>query len=125
MSVTHTPLHFIEIQAIGNYSLFLGDDDGICVAVLLQWKDLNLHYHNITVVPDTLFDIRHDSISIKVIYHTLYNVSVVHMCSGQDIIPLCIGLYYCESQQVYMMIILCVCSSLGQLIAVMYLVHPV
>ena len=75
----HTHLSiFIEIQAIGNYSLFLGDDDGICVAVLLQWKDLNLLYHNITVVPDTLFDIRHDSISIKVIYHTLYNVSVVH-----------------------------------------------
>ena len=60
------------------------------------------------MVPDTLFDIRHDSISVKVIYHTLYNVSVVHMCSGQDIIPLCIGLYYCESQQVYMMdIIMC------------------
>ena len=87
----------IETQAIGNYSLVLGDNDGVSVAVLLQWKDINLLYHNITVVPDTLSDIRHDGITLKVLYHTHYNVSIVHMCGGPNSISLCIGLYYCKS----------------------------
>ena len=88
---------FIETQPLQNYSLVLGDDNGISVAVLLQWKDVNPLYHNITVVPDTLLDISHDSITVKVLYCTLYNVSIVHLCSEYDSVPLCVGLYYCES----------------------------
>ena len=86
-----------ETQVSNNYSLVVGDDDGVSVSALLQWKDGNLLYHNITVVPDTPLDIRPDNVTINLLYSIRYNISVLHMCSGPNSIPLCIGLYYCES----------------------------
>ena len=81
-----------------NYSLVLGDDDGVSVyvAAVFQRNDVNLHYYTIAVVPETHFVTRHDTITIKMLYNTFYNISIIHMCSGPNSTSLCIRLYYCE-----------------------------
>ena len=92
--------NIIETQ-VRNYSLVVGEDDGASLTVHLQWKDVNLLHHNINVVPHTLFDIGPNNITIKVLYSTLYKVSILHICNGPDSVPQCIGIKYCESYHVH------------------------
>jgi hypothetical protein len=91
-------MHLCVDNQARNYSLILGYDDGVSVvAISLQWMFINLQYHIITVIPDTHFITRRDTVTMKMLYRTLYNINIIHMCSGPNSIPLCIGLYYCES----------------------------